>query len=106
MKKRTTKREITMILTFLNSDQRFENVIFIDSITVSKTDLEHITKQHIEQSFDDASSADDLINQSAKRNREHLFAANNTISFVQNTRNQNFTFSLHRTTKRQSYEIN
>ena len=106
MKKRTTKRKITAISTFSNSDQRFENVIFIDSTTVSKTDFEHITKRHIEQSFDDVSSTDDLIDQSTKRNQKHLFAANNTISFVQNTRNQNFRFSSHRTTKRQSYEIN
>ena len=106
IKKRTTKWKITAISTFSNSNQRFENVIFIDSTTVSKTDFEHITKRHIEQSFDDASSADDLIDQSTKRNWKHLFAANNTISFVQNTRNQNFKFSSHRTTKRQSYEIN
>ena len=106
MKKRTTKRKITAISTFSNSDQRFENVIFIDLTTVSKTDFEHITKRHIEQSFDDASSADDLIDQSTKRNWKHLFAANNTISFVQNTRNQDFRFSSHWTTNRQLYEIN
>ena len=106
MKKRTTKRKITAISTFSNSDQRFENVIFIDSTTVSKTDLEHITKRHIEQSLDDVSSIDDLIDQSAKRGRKHLFVANNTISLVQDTRNQNFRFSSHRTTKRQSHEIN
>ena len=106
MKKRTTKRKITAISTFSNSNQRFENVIFIDSTTVSKADFEHITKRHIEQSFDDVSSTDDLIDQSTKRNQKHLFAANNTISFVQNTRNQNFRFSSHRTTKRQLYEIN
>ena len=82
MKKRTTKRKIIAILTFSNSDQWFENVIFIDSTTASKADLEHIAKRHIEQSFDGVSPADDLIDQSAKRNREYLFAANNTISLV------------------------
>ena len=109
MKKQTTKRKITInvfISTFSNSDQRFKNVIFIDLTTVSKTDFEHITKRHIEQSFDDVSSTDDLIDQSTKRNQKHLFAANNTISFVQNTRNQNFRSSSHWITNRQLYEIN
>ena len=80
-----TKQKITInafISTFSNSNQRFKNVIFIDSTTISKTNFEHIIKRNIEQSFDDVSSIDDLIDQSAKRNREHLFAANNTISFV------------------------
>ena len=91
---------------FFDSNNRFENQIFIESTTISKTNSKRTTKRHIEQSFDDVSSADDLIDQSAKRNRKHLFAANNTISFVQNTRNQNFRFSSHWTTNRQLYKIN
>ena len=73
MKKSTTKWKITInvfILMFSNSDQRFKNVIFIDSTTVSKTNFEYITKRNIEQSFDDVSSTDNLIDQSTKRNRK------------------------------------
>ena len=72
MKKQTTKQKITInvfISTFSNSDQRFKNVIFIDLTTVSKIDFEYITKRNIKQSFNDVSSIDDLIDQSAKQNR-------------------------------------
>ena len=61
MKKQITKRKIITISTFSNSNQRFENMIFIESTTISETDFEHITKRHIEQSFDDVSSTNDLI---------------------------------------------
>ena len=93
-------------LLFFNLNNRFENQIFIESTTVSKTDSEHTAKRHIEQSFNDVSSVDDLIDQSTKQNRKHLLVANNTISFVQNTRNQNFRSASHQMTNRQSYEIN
>ena len=129
MKKQTTKRKIIInafISTFSNSDQRLENTIFIASTTVSKTNFEHITKRHIKQSFDNASpiqnSADqtkqnieqsfddvlstyNLIDQSAKQNQKHLPAASNTISFVQDARDQELEFSSHQTTNRQSYKI-
>ena len=91
---------------FFDSNNRFENQTFIESTTISETNSEHTTKRNIEQSFDEFSSADDLIDQSAKQNRKHLFAANNTILFVRNIRNQNFKFSSHQTTNRRSYEIN
>ena len=53
---------------FFNSNNRFENQIFIESTTISKTNSKRTTKRHIEQSFDEVSSADDLIDQSTKQN--------------------------------------
>ena len=91
MKKQTTKRKITINLivsTFSDLNQQFENVIFIESTIMSETNFKHVMKQHIEQSFDDVSSIDNLIEQSSKSN----------------TRNQNFKFSFNQTIERQSNE--
>ena len=46
---------------FFDSSNQFENQTFIESITISKTDLKRITKQNIKQSFDNVLSIDDLI---------------------------------------------
>ena len=91
---------------FFDLNNRFENQIFIESTTISKTDSERTAKRHIEQSFDDASSADDLIDQSAKQNQKHLFVASNTISLVQNTRDQDFRSASYQTMNCRSYEMN
>ena len=46
---------------FFDSNNRFENQIFIELTTISKTNSKRTTKRHIEQSFDDVSLTDDLI---------------------------------------------
>ena len=86
-----TKRKITInsiVSTFSNSDQQFKNVIFIESATISKTNFKHVTKRHIEQSFDDVSLIDNLIEQSSKSDAQ----------------NQNFKFLFNQTNKYQSHE--
>lgn len=91
MKKKITKRKFTnnaFVSTFSNSNQRFENVVFIESTTISKTDFEHMTKRFIEQLFDDILSIDDLIDQSSKRIQKYLFVTINTILSIRNAKNQ------------------
>ena len=92
----------------LSSDpgNRFENQVFIGSTTTSETDSERTAKRHIEQSLGGASPADDLIGQSAEQDQKHLLAASNTISLVQDTRDQDFRLASHQATNRRSYEMN
>ena len=96
----------TFVSLFFDSNNRFENQAFIELTTISKTNSEHITKQNIEQSLNDFLSVDDLIDQSTKQGRKHLLAANNTILFVRDIRNQDFKFSSHQTTNCRSHKIN
>ena len=92
---------------FSSSDlsQKSENVTFIDSTSAFVADLKCQSKHHIEQSFDNVSPADDLIDQSAKQDQKHLLAANITILSVRDTQDQKLEFSSHQTTNRQSYKI-
>ena len=62
--KKTTKQKnsiIAFVSIFLNSNQQFENLIFIKSTSIFKTNLQRSSKQHIEQLFNATLSIENLI---------------------------------------------